>query len=120
MNVLILEQRAEEYKKILAPKFPDVVIHAATREEDVGAFIDKTDALFTIRISDGLLKKAKNLKWIHAFTTGVDYIVNLPSLKKGDHGYLHPRHPWTAGIGNGPASDACLEQELSRSGQKPG
>ena len=36
MNVLILEQRAEEYKKILAPKFPDVVMHAATKEEDVG------------------------------------------------------------------------------------
>jgi D-2-hydroxyacid dehydrogenase (NADP+) len=82
MNVLILEQRAEEYKKILAPKFPDVVIHAATREEDVGSFIEKADALLTIRISDGLFKKAKNLKWVHAFTTGVDYIVNLPSLKK--------------------------------------
>jgi D-2-hydroxyacid dehydrogenase (NADP+) len=82
MNVLILEQRAEEYKKVLAPKFPDVVMHAATREEDIGAFIEKADALLTIRISDGMLKKAKNLKWIHAFTTGVDYIVNLPSLRK--------------------------------------
>ena len=32
MKLLILEQRAEEYKKALSPKFPEVVIHAATQE----------------------------------------------------------------------------------------
>ena len=82
MNLLILEQRAEEYKKALSPKFPEVVIHAAAQEAEVGKFIDQTDILMTIRISDDLLKKASKLKWIHAITTGVDYIVNLPSLKK--------------------------------------
>lgn len=82
MNVLILEQRAEEYTKALSPKFPGVVIHAATKEEEVGKFIEQTDILLTIRISNELLKKASKLEWIHALTTGVDYIVNLPSLKK--------------------------------------
>jgi phosphoglycerate dehydrogenase-like enzyme len=82
MNLLILEQRAEEYKKALSPKFPDVVIHAAAQEAEVGKFIEQTDILMTIRISDDLIKKASKLKWIHAITTGVDYIVNLPSLKK--------------------------------------
>jgi D-2-hydroxyacid dehydrogenase (NADP+) len=82
MNLLILEQRAEEYKKALSPKFPEVVIHAAAQEAEVGKFIEQTDILMTIRISDDLIKKASKLKWIHAITTGVDYLVNLPSLRK--------------------------------------
>ncbi len=82
MKLLILEQRAKDYLDLLRPKFPEVVFHAATAEEEVGNFIEEADALLTIRISDELLKKAKKLQWIHALTTGVDYIVNLPSLRK--------------------------------------
>lgn len=82
MNLLILEQRAEDYKSALSPKFPGVVIHAATREEEVGKFIKQTDILLTIRISDDLIKKALKLQWIQSLITGVDYIVNLPSLRK--------------------------------------
>lgn len=82
MNLLVLEQRAEEYKKALSPKFPEVIIQAATIEEEVGKFIEQTDILLTIRISNELLRKASKLQWIHALTTGVDYIVNLPSLRK--------------------------------------
>jgi len=82
MNLLILEQRAEEYKKSLQPKFPELTIHATSKEEEVGDFIEKMDILLGIRISDGLIKKASKLKWIQALTTGVDYLINLPSLKK--------------------------------------
>jgi D-2-hydroxyacid dehydrogenase (NADP+) len=82
MKLLILEQRAEAYKKVLSPKFPEVAIHATGQEEEVGKFIEEADVLLTIRISNDLLKKASKLKWIHALTTGVDYIVNLPSLRK--------------------------------------
>lgn len=82
MKLLILEQRANDYFNILRPKFPEVTIHGATTEQEVGNFIEEADILLTIRISDDLIKKAKKLQWIHALTTGVDYIVNLPSLKK--------------------------------------
>jgi phosphoglycerate dehydrogenase-like enzyme len=82
MNLLILDQRADDYKKALSPKFPEVVIHAAAQEAQVGEFIKEADILMTIRISDDLLKKASKLKWVHAMTTGVDYLVNLPSLRK--------------------------------------
>ncbi len=81
-NLLILEQRAKEFEKALKPKFPEIFIHAATKEEEVGDFVEKMDILLTIRISDGLIKKASKLRWIHAMTTGVDYLVNLPSLRK--------------------------------------
>jgi len=82
MNLLILEERAEDYKKALGPKFAGVVIHGATKEEEVGEFIEQTDILLTIRISNELLKKASRLQWIHALTTGLDYILNLPSLRE--------------------------------------
>ena len=82
MNLLILDPRANEYKKALLPKFPDVSIHSAQKEEEVGDFIEKADILLVIRISNELIKKASKIKWIQALTTGVDYIINLPSLKK--------------------------------------
>jgi phosphoglycerate dehydrogenase-like enzyme len=82
MNLLMLGERAEAYKKALSPKFADVVIHGATKEEEVEEFIGQTDILLTILISNELLKKASRLQWIHALTTGVDYILNLPSLRK--------------------------------------
>ena len=55
MKLLILEQRAEAYEKALRPKFPEVVIHAAAQEAEVGKFIEEADILLTIRISDDLL-----------------------------------------------------------------
>jgi phosphoglycerate dehydrogenase-like enzyme len=77
-----LNQSAEDYKKALGPKFPQLSIHAVAKEEEIGDFIEKMDILLTIRISDHLIKKASKLKWIQALTTGVDFIINLPSLKK--------------------------------------
>ena len=82
MHLLILNQSADAYKKALAPKFPELSIHAVAKEEEIGNFIEKMDILLTIRISDNLIKKASRLKWIQALTTGVDYIIHLPSLRK--------------------------------------
>ena len=82
MNLLILDPLADDYKKALQLKFPELSIHAAKKEDEIGDFIEKADILLLIRISNELIKKASNLKWIQALTTGVDYIINLPSLKK--------------------------------------
>jgi len=82
MQLLVLNENAEYIKNVLAPKFPQLFIHTATKEEEVGDAIAKADILLTIRISDGLLKKAVKLQWIQSMITGVDYIVNLPSLRK--------------------------------------
>jgi phosphoglycerate dehydrogenase-like enzyme len=82
MHLLILNQSADAYKKALAPKFPELSIHTVAKEEEIGNFIEKMDILLTIRISDNLIKKASKLKWIQALTTGVDYIIHLPSLRK--------------------------------------
>ncbi len=82
INLLILDQLANEYKKALQSKFPEVMIHPSLKEEDIGEFIEKVNVLLTFRISGGLIKKAKNLQWIQSIASGVDAIVNLPSLGK--------------------------------------
>jgi D-2-hydroxyacid dehydrogenase (NADP+) len=82
LNLLILNQLADEYKKALASKFPEIIIHTSIKEEDIGDFIEKTNVLLTFRISDGLIKRASNLQWIQCMASGVDAIVNLPSLRK--------------------------------------
>ncbi len=82
MNLLILEQLAEEYKRLLKPKFPEVNVHAAKNEGEIGDFIEKANILLAFRISDGFLKRATQLQWIQSLATGVDYILNLPSLRK--------------------------------------
>ncbi|HME45008.1 MAG TPA: D-2-hydroxyacid dehydrogenase [Syntrophorhabdales bacterium] len=82
MNVLVLDKLAEGYKEAISEKFPDLVIHAATSEKEVGEFIAQADVLLCSRISDGLMQKASKLQWIQAVTTGTDYITRLPSLKK--------------------------------------
>ncbi len=82
MKLLVLNELADDYKKKLEKKFPEVTVHSAKEEDKVGDFIERVEILLTVRISDSLLKKASKLQWIHTITTGVDYIVNLPSLKK--------------------------------------
>ncbi len=82
MNLLVLNGLAHDYRKKLEKEFPDIAVHSAKKEDEVGDFIERTDILLTVRISDSLLKKASRLQWIHTITTGVDYIVNLPSLRK--------------------------------------
>ena len=82
MNLLVLNSLAEDYKKALGTKFPELVIHPAKSEEEVGDFVERMDILLTVRISDELLRKASNLQWVHTITTGVDYLINQPSLKK--------------------------------------
>jgi len=82
MNLLILEPYAKIVEKILKPQFPEITIHSATSEEEVGDFIEIADILLTIVISNDLILKAVNLKWIQSLISGVNPILSLPSLRK--------------------------------------
>ena len=82
MNLLILNINAEYIKSVLEPKFPELSIQAFAEEEDVGDAIEQADILYTIRCTDGFIKKAAKLQWIQCMITGVDYLVNLPSFPK--------------------------------------
>jgi phosphoglycerate dehydrogenase-like enzyme len=54
---------------------------AAREEKEAEDFIWKTDVLVVLRMSDSLLARAKNLKWIHCMITGTNYIEELPSFQ---------------------------------------
>jgi D-2-hydroxyacid dehydrogenase (NADP+) len=83
MYVLISDHEAGEYKKALAPMFPEIEFHAVTREADIQEHVGKMDVLVTVfRVSDELLKQAVKLKWIQVTTAGVNYLLDRPSLKK--------------------------------------
>jgi D-2-hydroxyacid dehydrogenase (NADP+) len=82
IHLLILDESADDYKTALEKEFPELVIHASSVEEDVGSSIELADILFTGKITDSLIRRASRLQWIQAKTTGVDAIVNLPSLKR--------------------------------------
>ncbi|HUL31246.1 MAG TPA: D-2-hydroxyacid dehydrogenase [Thermodesulfobacteriota bacterium] len=82
MNLLVLNTLAKDYKEALRKTFPELVVHAAKSEEEVEDFVKRMDILLTVRISDALLKKASKLQWVHTITTGVDYLINQPSLRK--------------------------------------
>jgi D-2-hydroxyacid dehydrogenase (NADP+) len=67
----------------LQSDFPEVSMVAVAKEEEIRPYVDKMEVLITIfRISDEILKQAINLKWIQVMTSGVNYILSRPSLRK--------------------------------------
>ena len=83
MYLVVADPNAEEYKKELASKFPQVSVHAASTQEDIPQHADKVEIFVTLfRIPDEVYKRAVNLKWVQALTTGVNYILDRPSLRK--------------------------------------
>jgi D-2-hydroxyacid dehydrogenase (NADP+) len=83
MNVLILgkEQNAHEFKSYLTGEFPEVNFFSAREESEVGDFIEKADILLCLRISDALLSRAGNLRWIQSMITGTNFIDEQPSFR---------------------------------------
>src|SRR6476469_6563555 len=87
-NALILTEVQEamraRYKQMLLARFPqlkiDVVGHHTLVDTDTG----DTEILlcFSPPMADHVVRDAPKLKWIQALGTGVDNIVDLPSLGK--------------------------------------
>jgi phosphoglycerate dehydrogenase-like enzyme len=87
MHLLIVDQLAQDFKKALEPKFPELSIDTVIKTEDIGDFIEKAEMLLimgppAIKISDEMMKKASKLQWIQSIISGVDFLINLPSLRK--------------------------------------
>jgi phosphoglycerate dehydrogenase-like enzyme len=85
-NLLILSEVQEamraRYKAMLLERFPQLTIHVVGHHDDVGPYIADTDILlcFSPPMADHVVRDAARLKWIQALGTGVDNIVDLPSL----------------------------------------
>jgi D-2-hydroxyacid dehydrogenase (NADP+) len=85
-NLLILSEVQEamraRYKAMLLERFPQLTIHVVGHHDDVAPYIADTNILlcFSPPMADHVVRDAPKLKWIQALGTGVDNIVDLPSL----------------------------------------
>ncbi len=87
-NVLILTEVQEaiqqRYKQMLLERFPQLTINVVGHHTQVDPYIADTEILmcFSPPMADHVVRDAPKLKWIQALGTGVDNIVDLPSLDK--------------------------------------
>jgi D-2-hydroxyacid dehydrogenase (NADP+) len=74
----------EQYRARLAERFPQLVIDMVDHHSKAGAFMREADALLTFgpHMTDAVLHGASRLRWIQALGTGVDNLIDLPSLRK--------------------------------------
>jgi phosphoglycerate dehydrogenase-like enzyme len=85
-NLLILTEVQEamqaRYKQMLLARFPQLTVNIVGHHTEVDPYIADTDILlcFSPPMADHVVRDAKQLKWIQALGTGVDNIVDLPSL----------------------------------------
>jgi D-2-hydroxyacid dehydrogenase (NADP+) len=119
VNVLFILPAAENpdlvYQRQLEARFPQLAIHCVEHHEHVGPHIAAADILMTFSpfMADHVARDAKSLQWIQVLGSGVDGIVNLPSLR--------PEVLVTSGRGvqATPVSEAAFSLMLALSRQMP-
>jgi D-2-hydroxyacid dehydrogenase (NADP+) len=86
MELMIIDPLADQFKKKLEAEFSDLTIYAVNQQEKISKNIEKIDILLTMGppafiISDEIMKKALRLQWVQSIFSGVEFLVNLPSLR---------------------------------------
>jgi len=76
-----------QYRDRLRAQFPQITVDLVDHFSKVDPFIADTDVLITFppMLRDEVLRKATQLKWVQALGTGVDNLVDLPSLRPDVH-----------------------------------
>ncbi|HEY1473951.1 MAG TPA: D-2-hydroxyacid dehydrogenase [Pseudolabrys sp.] len=119
-NLLILTEVQESmrarYKAMLLERFPQLTINVVGHHTLVEPYIADTDILlcFSPPMADHVVRDAARLKWIQALGTGVDNIVDLPSLGK------EVLVTNIRGIHGAPVSEATVAYMLSLARDLPG
>lgn len=80
----IVSFNADEYRDALARQFPELTIEFSPNRRELSPVIEEADYIlaFGTQMYDELFARNKNLKWIQALGTGVDGIIDQPSLGK--------------------------------------
>ena len=87
-NLLILLSMPEDirntYRDRLQRQFPALTINVCDHRSKIGPYIAASDALltFTPMMADEVVRDGAALKWIQTLGSGVDNLVDLPSLRK--------------------------------------
>jgi len=73
-----------QYRDRLRAAFPQIKVELVDHFSKVDPHIAETDVLITFApmLRDEVLRKATRLKWVQALGTGVDNLVDLPSLRR--------------------------------------
>jgi phosphoglycerate dehydrogenase-like enzyme len=118
-HALILTEVQEgmraRYRAMLLERFPQLTIDVVTHHSEVDPFIADIDILlcFSPPMADHVVRDAPRLRWIQALGTGVDNIVDLPSLG-ADVLVTNVR-----GIHGPPVSEAAIAYMLSLARELP-
>src|ERR1700730_4446715 len=77
------EEIRAQYYGGLRVAFPDLTIHVVDHQSKSGPYIGSADILLTFgtMVTDRVLEEARKLKWVQALGSGVDGIINSPSLR---------------------------------------
>lgn len=115
INLLLLAELTpavrEIYASSLRSEFPQLQVWTAANRDEAFQHIGAADVLltFTPMMSDAVLQAAPRLKWIQALGTGVDNLIDLPSLRP-DVIVTNMR-----GIHGAPVAEAALSSMLALS-----
>ena len=82
-TAIIIDPKVDWYRSQFAGKYAGLDVHVFPDAHSAGALVPRADAILGMghHFHDDMVGRASNLKWIQAFTTGVDQIVLLPSLR---------------------------------------
>ncbi len=112
-NLLILlgltETIRNQYRDRLRARFPELTVNLVDHHSKVGPYIADADALltFTPMLTGEVLKQARALKWVQTLGTGVDNLIDQPTLRK-DVVVTNVR-----GIHGAPVSEAAIAAMLA-------
>jgi phosphoglycerate dehydrogenase-like enzyme len=98
----------DQYRDRLAERFPELTIDMVDHHSKTGPYMGSADALLTFgpMMKDEVLHGADKLRWVQALGTGVDNLIDLPSLRP-DVMITNIR-----GIHGAPVSEAALMMML--------
>src|ERR1700681_3392446 len=76
-------QVRDQYRTRLAERFPELAIDMVDHHSKTAPLIGNADALLTFgpMMKDEVLNGAGKLRWVQALGTGVDNLIDLPSLR---------------------------------------
>lgn len=79
-KLLIYHKEAKLYGEFLSKRLPNLEIRTASQPEEAFDFIEEAGIIFSWKIPDDLLKRAKNLAWFAAMGAGNEHLVNNPHI----------------------------------------
>jgi len=79
-KLLIYHKDAQLYGEILSKRLPQLEICPTSQPGEAVDFVEEAEIILTWKIPDGLLKKAKNLKWFASLGAGNEHLVSNPYL----------------------------------------